>query len=242
MGLHAQVTGLWNFAEMAERVLEGMGLGSAQIKAADLQGLEATLDRVNDAIEHVDQLPRMTFKTWVVSAEEGVSLLPVLLQRKRLIVDRLNELRSEQKISGLRELIDRLPQGDERQALVDQLDELERQSVESEAAVRAVASEESALQFQRERDLALLKIQLSERRWSYRSKLLARDAIAPMIGAILLVGLAVTLVVAMFLGTTVSELISNSFLIVLGYFFGQTTERRSQPESAGGPSGQDVRI
>ncbi|WP_326704990.1 hypothetical protein [Streptomyces cyaneofuscatus] len=39
--------------------------------------------------------------------------------------------------------------------------------------------------------------------------------------------------------TTVSELISNSFLIVLGYFFGQTTERRGQPES---PGGEGVRI
>ncbi|CAD5967102.1 conserved protein of unknown function [Streptomyces sp. KY75] len=234
MGVGGRAAGPANFAGMTESVLEAMGLGGAQIEAADLQGLEAALDRVNDAIQHVDQLPRISLKAWVVAADEGVSLLPVLLQRKRLIVDRLNELRSEQKISGLRELIDRLPQGEDRQALIDQLDDLERQSVESEAAMRAVASEESTLQFQRERDVALLKIQLSERRWSYRSKMLARDAIAPMVGAFLLVGLAVTLVVAMFLGTTVSELISNSFLIVLGYFFGQTTERRGQPESPGG--------
>ncbi|MQY40010.1 hypothetical protein SRB17_80390 [Streptomyces sp. RB17] len=205
-------------------------------------GLEAALDRIEDAITHIDQFPRVSVKLWVVAADDGVSLLPFFIQRKRLIVDRLNELRSEQKISDLRELIDRLPPGEQQRALADQLDALERQSVESEAAARAVASEESALQFQRERDLAFLKIQLSERRWSYRSKLLARDAIAPMVGAFLLIGLAVTLVVAMFLGTAVSELLSNSFLIVLGYFFGQTTERRSRPEEQDEPGPGDIRI
>jgi hypothetical protein len=51
------------------------------------------------------------------------------------------------------------------------------------------------------------------------------------VGAALLVVLAATIIVAMFMKIEVSTLLSNSFLIILGYFFGQSTERRSGRES-----------
>mgnify|MGYP006915172664 CR=1 FL=1 len=53
--------------------------------------------------------------------------------------------------------------------------------------------------------------------------MLARESIASIAGGVLLVGFAVILVVAMFIGTTPTAVISDAFLIVLGYFFGQAT-------------------
>jgi len=34
------------------------------------------------------------------------------------------------------------------------------------------------------------------------------------------------MIIAMFSGTTVSEIVSNAFLVILGYFFGQAVRER----------------
>ena len=54
---------------------------------------------------------------------------------------------------------------------------------------------------------------------------LERESVATIVGAILLVTLTVTLVTAMFIGTAASDVVSSSFLLILGYFFGQTASR-----------------
>jgi hypothetical protein len=43
---------------------------------------------------------------------------------------------------------------------------------------------------------------------------------AALVGPILLIVLGLTLVIAMFTGTTMVPTIENAFLIILGYFFG----------------------
>ncbi|NUW02349.1 hypothetical protein [Streptomyces sp. CAI 127] len=234
--------------EVYDPLLSLSGLTKQQIRGLDLPGLQEALVRVNDAIANPDQFPKIDLEARAgrvvgvladstVSATMGV--LPLLLQRKRLILERISELRSQERIGGLRELIDRLPDDEAKQALGERLDALEGAASEAEHQARDAANEQSKLQFQRERELALLKVQLSERRWKLRSAQLARESVTPMIGATLLVGLAVTLIVAMFAKVEVSALVSNSFLIVLGYFFGQSTEAR-QGRSIDEPRREDL--
>ncbi|MFD3929798.1 hypothetical protein [Streptomyces sp. NPDC058614] len=216
-----------------EPILALSGLGLNQLRGLDLPGLRDALARVNDAIANPDQFPRVELTARPghvvgVLADPGtgtIGALPILLQRKRMILDAISELESREEIGGLRDLIDRLPEGEMQQALRERLDALEEAASKSDDLARDAAEEQNALQFKRERELALLKIQLSERRWKLRSAQLARESVAPMVGAALLIGLAATLIVAMFAKIEVSVLVSNSFLIVLGYFFGQSSDR-----------------
>jgi hypothetical protein len=76
-----------------------------------------------------------------------------------------------------------------------------------------------------------LEVDLQERRTAIRQSWLARESIASIVGAILLLLLAGTLIVAMFTGTTVVDVIANSFLLILGYFFGQSVGRDSVAKS-----------
>ncbi|MFJ4090888.1 hypothetical protein ACIPYS_04835 [Kitasatospora sp. NPDC089913] len=223
--------------ETYDQLLSLSGLTEAQINALDLAGLHEALSRVNDAIARPDQFPKINFAahSGKISsiladrpAEGAMGVLPLLLHRKRLILERITELRSQEKISGLRELIDRIPDEETKQALSERLAALEVAASEVEHLDRDATVQQSELEFRRERELAELRMQLSERRWKLRSAQLARESVAPMIGAALLVGLAITLIIAMFTNVEVSALISNSFLIVLGYFFGQTS---SDPRS-----------
>lgn len=71
---------------------------------------------------------------------------------------------------------------------------------------------------------------LKERRSRMRWSLFQREPIAVLIGAVLLVGFSVVMVVAMFTDTKVPEIVMNMILLILGFFFGQS--------AAGGRGGQ----
>jgi hypothetical protein len=230
--------------EAYEHLLAVSGLAAEQIRSMALPALEQALERVNDAIAHPDQFPKISFEARsdggmgvlpVLSASGVMGVLPLLLERKRLIVERIGELRSQERIGGLRELIEQLPDQDGKQNLSERLDALERTASEAEEQAHIAAAERSAAQFEHERQLALLEMHLAERRSKLRSAWWAREALTPMIGTVLLLGLTMALVVAMFAQVEVPALISNSFLIVLGYFFAQSVEARSRRSP--GPDG-----
>ncbi|WP_327151133.1 hypothetical protein [Nocardia sp. NBC_01329] len=102
-----------------------------------------------------------------------------------------------------------------RQMVADQIQRAQ------EVVVRAAVAEDA-------RDAALgMELQnvvqdLRERRSKTRWSLFQREPIAVLIGAFLLVGLSVVMVVAMFTGTEVPELVVSLILLILGFFFGQS--------------------
>ena len=80
----------------------------------------------------------------------------------------------------------------------------------------------------------LSRIEVFERRSRVWQSFLERQSVATMIGAFLLVAMFVFIVISTVLGKRVPELVSNAFLVILGYFFGnaaQVTEAapRSRP-------------
>ena len=64
-----------------------------------------------------------------------------------------------------------------------------------------------------------------ERRFQAWRAFLERESIAAIVGAFLLVVLAGALIVAMFANVPIADIISNAFLLILGYFFGQSVSQ-----------------
>ncbi|MFK0108642.1 hypothetical protein [Streptomyces sp. NPDC091217] len=233
-------------------ILDSLGLSVDAIKNYNLPELELALTRINEAISHPEQFGTISatsqVKFWVVEAgpEVTIGILPFLLERKRLILDRIQEMRSEEQLGGLQDLIERLPAGPEKEALKKQLAALETEAAAAREQDRAAAKADSAAQarvvegWQKERkakekaedklkefrEKQLFEEEMAERKWKRR---VAREPIATIVGAILLVALTGVFMVSMFLKLTPSTLLSNSFLIILGYFFGQST---SSPNGA----------
>ncbi|MGW6732787.1 hypothetical protein [Streptomyces sp. NPDC055013] len=229
---------------MYEPILDSLGLSESAIKAYGLQDLELALTRVNEAISHPDQFGKVPIrgavKAWVVEQPEvTIGILPFLLERKRLILERIKELRSEEKLDGLQDLVDRLAAGPEKDALKEQLAALEAEAAAARERERAAAQVDSAAQamvvegWHQEREAKeeaedelkkiheaqLLKEEIAARKWNRR---VSREPIATLVGAVLLIALTTVFVVSMFLKIVPSTLLSNSFLIILGYFFGQS--------------------
>ena len=76
----------------------------------------------------------------------------------------------------------------------------------------------------KERDQRL-QIELRERRSAIYRSFLERESVASVVGAFLLLALGVTLIIGMFTHVAASEIITSSFLLILGYFFGQASTR-----------------
>lgn len=60
-------------------------------------------------------------------------------------------------------------------------------------------------------------------KWKNRMSLLQREPVAVLVGSVLLVVLSGSLIFAMFFHTPIPEVLSSMVLLILGYFFGQTT-------------------
>ena len=70
-----------------------------------------------------------------------------------------------------------------------------------------------------------LSAELSERRTKLWLEILGRESVATVLGGILIVVIILAEVTAFFLDKQVPQILDNTLLILLGYFFGQTTAR-----------------
>ncbi|MGW4352435.1 hypothetical protein ACWELJ_10125 [Nocardia sp. NPDC004582] len=76
--------------------------------------------------------------------------------------------------------------------------------------------------------LEMRKIEAQRKKWEMWWSLLQREPVAVLVGGILLLGFSVVLVVAMFLHTVVPEVLTSMVLLILGFFFGQTTSGKGK--------------
>jgi hypothetical protein len=84
-----------------------------------------------------------------------------------------------------------------------------------------------------DRDRVLLDMDIRERRWALWARFLVRESIASVLGGVLLILFAGVFVMAMFIHAEPPAILGNSFLIILGYFFGQSVGRQSDSNRRG---------
>ncbi len=83
-----------------------------------------------------------------------------------------------------------------------------------------------------------LRVELQERRSEIYRRFLQRESVASIIGAFLLLALGVALIIGMFTETAPTEVVTNAFLLILGYFFGQATGRTEVASERGDPTAE----
>lgn len=226
-----------------EPQLVRLGLGLEQIKGQTLEELNQSLVKINDAISHPESFGTLKIKITaraaliLTSADSEahieIGILPLLLERKSLILKRIRELGGVQNLQNLGDLIASVSDAELRDRLNAQLSNLSEQSrrlAEQESAVAHAQAEQLA---QRDETLARLSAEMLERRLKAWTDFFAKESMATYIGAFLLVTLTFVQITSMFLdGIRNSEIINNAFLLLLGYFFGQSITRKGN--SSGG--------
>ncbi|WP_157488783.1 hypothetical protein [Pseudofrankia sp. DC12] len=217
-----------------EGELAGHGLSLDAIEKQNLTQLQDSLSVLDAAISNPQQFGLFRLKSnsaLVFASVESsfeVGVLPLLLERKQLVLSRIRLLGGSQKIESIRDLIGQIDDLAIRENLAREVEELEIQArdlgQQSEQVRRAQEAERARV----DRELAMTKLEVMERRWVVLQQFLGRESIATVIGSFLLVALTIALVVAMFSKTAVPEIVSSSFLIILGYFFGQSVNRHAE--------------
>jgi len=220
--------------------LRDLGLDRESIAAQQsLEDLDASLKRIDKAIEDADAFGSVRISrdgSLVLSeraGDEGTAVLGarvVLLRRKQEILDRIQGLRAEAAEQSLQRAgkPDQDPEGAAK-ASEDALTHLEkfRSARTASAALQPERAPEEAKLVEVETELILRQADREKREQDrdIRQSYLKKELVASLVGAVLLLTMGGALVIAMFVGTAASDVITNSFLLILGYFFGQSLSR-----------------
>ena len=149
-----------------------------------------------------------------------------LLKFQQILLRRISELKSQEagrSINDIRQEVDGLSDEVLREKLLARI-----QNLETIIKEKGHISELS-LDVEQERQKMQIQLEAEERRAktriTYFEKFLARESIATLVGSILLIIITVTLIIAMLNGIVEAKILENGFLVLLGYFFGQTVSK-----------------
>ncbi|GAB3948008.1 hypothetical protein [Micromonospora vulcania] len=164
--------------------------------------------------------------------EHRGTVLAVLFSRRRSILDRLVRMRMNEALSTVHERANGLQDADDRAAVAGVIRRLEAVVADVEGRrAELERTQQAAETGARIAEDPLLRVHLFERRSEVWTRFLAKESVATIVGAVLLTGLAAVVVAAMFTDTPVTDTVTNSFLILLGYFFGHSLTSRHQSRS-----------
>lgn len=234
------------------RQLAEMNLSRAAIATQSVEELRASLERVDHLLQDPSPLKTYSINTSTDPATitEGAAPdagavaepRPLLLARRDSILDRLqgiaahtrSELAQRKSQPSLKPEEEQDIEEKEEQLKSEESD-LREQRTQSESQLdrRALELELQASEKQKQLEILADKVRAEIRNARWQT-VFGRESIANIIGAVLLIALGLTVIVAMFTETVTTDVVQNSFLLILGYFFGaavgsRPTARSEQP-------------
>ena len=195
------------FFDLSKKLVE------SKIKTQDLHELKLSLSE----IENIIKIEEDTIKS--------VELF--LLQKKRLILDRIQEISSYKKIENLQDMVNLLPEEEVKQNLITELESLREGAEKYQQEVQDISARETEAKIKLEQQ----HIDGLERKSKIWLSFLQRESAASIIGGLVLLMLTLALIGGMIFGRE-SQILSNGFLVILGYFFGQSSVKNNKDGSS----------
>ncbi len=236
-----------------ETELSKRDLDKASIDDQRPSELRDSLERITALVEDPSPLPTLWYDPterkfdWdLAGAEEAGRILPdsVLLNRREYILSQLQRATDLEKADLSREHAEPSLDDKARELIESELEELaaedarlERLRNETEErrdmqAFELQIQEANLVAEERRADIAIReKLAAAEAKSQWWQTRLSRDSIAAIVGGVLLIGFATAVIVAMFVDTDITDVVQNSFLLILGYFFGAAIASRPSGET-----------
>lgn len=154
-------------------------------------------------------------------ASENVRIIAELLS-KRTETEQNLDSRSLENIKTIRDLVEKYSPGEKQGALfIAELDKMEEEIEQARSETRKLDQEIARANVKRES---------FESRWKLFRQMLERESIASIMGAILMLFITLAIIMGMFTGKAAPDILGNAFLVILGYFFGQSVQRAQQEQ------------
>lgn len=226
-----------------EAQLRELGLAIEQIETQSLEELRQSLETINDALKHPESFGTLRFR---VSAEGTVILtssksealfergiLQLLLCRKKLVLERIRALCANEKIESIQDLINQVDDENVKSKVDQEIADLKNEAQQLREQSKEVEREQIQEVIKTQTELERLKMELFERRSKVWFSLLERESASTILGGILLLVIIAAHIIAIFSKFSVPEILNNAFLIILGYFFGQSANDKQRRRDTG---------
>lgn len=208
------------YKRQAEVSLAKMDLSMNVILSRDLPALKESLMKIDKYIVYEQRTAR-------AGRVSSTYRLPVLIDRQKLILDRIREIESSQEINqivisakedstNLKQEIEKLMSMNEKWLSISNENEQARKEAE------ALANQKTQEMLLRQEERAAFK-----ERWAIWQSILEKESVSTIVGAFLLIIITFCQIIASFTHITTTQILDNGFLVILGYFFGQTVARAS---------------
>lgn len=215
-----------------EPQLAQVGLSVTHINDYNLQQLQEALERINDAINNPDSFGLLNVKlspksVFIVTTESQIQLgiLPLLLERKSLILDKIRQFKENEKIDNLQDLVKNVQDENLKKSFTNELNILQEDArkfrEEKDGVIKLQTNELKESQFERIK----LQRELFESRARIIRSFLERESVATIVGSLIIIMFGFLEIVAVFLKISVPSELHNILVLVLGYFFGQYSTR-----------------
>ncbi|WP_291728326.1 hypothetical protein [Bernardetia sp.] len=148
-----------------------------------------------------------------------------LLDIKKAIINEISSKTEDKKITSIYELVNAISEDDLRQKLTQELNELREQTGEFKIEKERLDEEEARFNSEKkELELTKDKLDIFDKRSQIWLRIFGKESIASILGGFLLLIMSISFIVAMFTGTEISNIVESAFLLILGYFFGQSVK------------------
>jgi hypothetical protein len=215
--------------EEAEKLFESklaeLGLSEKQIESQELPELQVSLVRIDELIANPDAFATVKYPfvtgspVEFVGAQFELGPLAFLLARRRSILERIGSLKTQHNVENIKAMAAQIP-AESRTGFQQKLDDL--QADVNNWQRQALSAEEALRRAESSRQKELLRIEWFTRRSEVLRSFLERQSVATILGAILLLLMFLVIALNASTNTPTPQLITNAFLVILGYFFGQS--------------------
>lgn len=225
-----------------ESRINNLGFSMEEIQLLNLDELQKKLDTISDLIIDKNKLGITGKKNYkrgkdysIPSDVEpdtvgyGFTAYSNLIDKKKEILELIKIKSRSEKISSIGDLINNVTDTSLRNKMDKELKELTKQTNEFEEQEKELSVEEKEFENSKKQlEISKSKLELLEKKSQIWLTILAKESIASIIGAALLIIMSTCLLIAMFLGINTTEIIESTFLLILGYFFGHAVSKKKE--------------
>ncbi|MET9265497.1 hypothetical protein [Amycolatopsis sp. NPDC004079] len=212
------------------------GLDSSSLEKQSVDDLRASLDRLDAFI--VRQQKKLELHEEALATESGSkgradalrkvnahrSALKISLERREQILELINGLTVGQEIGKLRNAVSGVDDAGTKGEFHRLLGEFESKTGQIDGELKETSRKIAEVEV--EAAAMATDIDKYERKAKVWQNFLAKESVATYVGAAILLIMCLAVVAAMFAAVEINQVLSSAFLLVLGYFFGQSTGKR----------------
>ena len=205
--------------------LMDLGLGKDQISRQSIKELNQSLHRIDSCLVRPKSFLQQKFKETIKSETDfKLKIVPILLERRVFVLESIDELVSGRKIYNLRRLVERMPDISIKSSMEKNLDDLQIKNSFLKKEYQKLEKLRLNIYSEQQKFSSIFK-ELTERRDKKSKYFQSRESITTLMMGILLILITSLIAISSFVNIQVPDILNGTFLIILGFFFGQTIGR-----------------